>query len=55
MDVALKAVEDRLKVYVRPSRKPPFLTQLAATVDECKGANISPERLFEVAGQVEGG
>lgn len=54
MDVALKAVEDRLKVYVRPSRKPPFLTQLAATVDECKGANISPERLFEVAGQVEG-
>ena len=54
MDVSLKAVEDRLKVYVRPSRKPPFLTQLAATVDECKGANISPERLFEVAGQVEG-
>ena len=54
MDVALKAVEDRLKVYVRPSRKPPFLTQLAATVDECKGANISPERLFEVAGKVEG-
>ena len=54
MDVALKAVEDRLKVYVRPSRKPPFLTQLAATVNECKGANISPERLFEVAGQVEG-
>ena len=54
MDVALKAVEDRLKGYVRPSRKPPFLTQLAATVDECKGANISPERLFEVAGQVEG-
>ena len=34
MDVALKSVADQLKVYARSSRKPQFLTRLAATVDE---------------------
>lgn len=54
MDVALKQVADQLKVYARPSRKPQFLSQLAATVDECKQAHITPEGLKEVAGAVGG-
>ncbi|MCI8652010.1 MAG: ATP-dependent nuclease subunit B [Oscillospiraceae bacterium] len=54
MEVALKSVADRLKVYARPSRRPQFLSQLAATVDECKGAAISPAQLLEVAQSVEG-
>lgn len=54
MDVALKSVSDQLKVYARPSRKPQFLTQLAATVDECKSAALTPQRLWEVSQAVEG-
>ena len=54
MDVALRSVSDQLRVYARPSRKPQFLSQLAATVDECKSAAISPEKLLEVAGSIGG-
>ena len=54
MDVALKSVSDQLKVYARPSRKPQFLTRLAATVDECKSAAITPQRLLEVSQETEG-
>lgn len=54
MDVALKQVQEHLKVYARPSRKPQFLSQLAATVDECKSAAITPEKLYEVSQTVEG-
>lgn len=54
MDVALKQVQDHLKVYARPSRKPQFLSQLSATVDECKAAAITPEKLWEVAQAAEG-
>lgn len=54
MDVALRSVSDRLRVYARPSRKPQFLTQLSATVDECKSAAISPEKLLEVSQSVGG-
>lgn len=54
MDVALKSVADQLKVYARPSRKPQFLTRLAATVDECKASAISPEKLWEVARETGG-
>ena len=54
MDVALKSVADQLKVYARPSRKPQFLTRLAATVDECKSSAISPEKLWEVARETGG-
>ncbi len=54
MDVALKSVSDRLRVYARPSRKPQFLSRLAATVDECKAAAISPQRLLEVSQSTEG-
>lgn len=49
MDVALKSVGEQLKVYIKPSRKPQFLSQLAATVDECKSAHITPEKLLEVS------
>ena len=49
MDVALKSVADQLKFYARPSRKPQFLTQLSATVDECKSAAITPEKLLEIS------
>lgn len=54
MDVALKSVCDQLKVYARPSQKPQFLSQLIATVDECKAANITPEKLLEASRAVEG-
>lgn len=54
MDVALKAVGERLKVYAKPSRKPQFLSQLAATVDECKSAAITAEKLLEISEQVAG-
>ena len=54
MDVALRSVSDRLRVYARPSRKPQFLSQLAATVDECKSAAISPRQLLEVSESVGG-
>ena len=53
MDVALKAVAEELRVYARPSRKPQFLAQLAATVDECKAASITAQRLLEVSGELE--
>ncbi len=54
MDVALKGVGEQLKVYARPSRKPQFLSQLAATVDECKSAAITPLQLLEVSQALEG-
>lgn len=54
MDVALKSVVEQLKFYARPSRKPQFLSQLAATVDECKSANITPAQLLELSQTLEG-
>ena len=54
MDVALRSVADRLKVYARPSRRPAFLSQLAATVDECKAAAISPGKLLEASEAIGG-
>lgn len=54
MDAALKSVSDKLRLYARPSRRPEFLSRLAATVDECKAANISPEKLAQVADETEG-
>ena len=54
MDTALKAVAGELKVYARPSRRPQFLSQLAATVDECKAAGITSAALLEVSRGSEG-
>lgn len=54
MDLALKQVQDRLKLYARPSRKPQFLSRLAATVDECKSAGITPDKLLRVSEETQG-
>ncbi len=54
MDVALRSVSGQLRVYARPSRRPEFLSQLAATVDECKSAAISPEKLLDASERVGG-
>lgn len=54
MDLALKSVTEQLRVYARPSRKPQFLTQLAATMDECKAAAITPAMLLQVSQAAEG-
>ncbi len=54
MDVALKGVADQLRVYARPSRRPQFLSQLAATIDECKAAAITPAGLLEVSRRTQG-
>ena len=54
MDVALKSVADQLRVYARPSQRPQFLSQLAATVDECKASGISPDKLLQVANETQG-
>jgi len=54
MDVALKSVADQLRLYARPSRKPQFLSQLAATVDECKSCGITWEMMKKIAEEAEG-
>lgn len=54
MDVALKAVSDRLRLYARPSRRPQFLAQLAATVDECKSSALSPAALLRASEELGG-
>ena len=54
LTAARKAVAPKLKVYQRPSRKPAFLSGLAATVDELKSCGITPEHLW-TAGEASGG
>ena len=44
---AVQSVASQLKVYGRPSRRPPFLQSLLSTVDELKGACIPPDKLLE--------
>ncbi len=44
---AVQSLSSQLKVYARPSRRPAFLQSLLSTVDEVKGACISPEKLME--------
>ena len=55
MDVAVRSVAEQLQVYSSSVRRPQFLAQLAATVDECKAAAISPEKLLKAAEEVEPG
>ena len=55
MDVALKSVAEGLRVSARPSRKPQFLSHLAATIDECKAASITAQGLLEVSQALETG
>lgn len=42
---ALKEVATQLSVYAKPSRKPAFLTQMLATLDELKSCCITPKAL----------
>lgn len=47
MRLALTAVEGRLTVFERPSRKAAFLQQLIATADELKSSCIPPDALLD--------
>ncbi|MBE6957185.1 MAG: ATP-dependent nuclease subunit B [Ruminococcaceae bacterium] len=51
---AVRSVADVLQVYVRPSRRPAFLSGLLATADELKSCCIRPEQLV-CAGERIGG
>ena len=52
---ALRSVTEELKVYQRPSRKPAFLSELLATVDELKTCGITPEQLWAAGTEAGGG
>lgn len=57
MHRAVRSVASQLTVYARPSRRPAFLEELLATVDELKSCCVRPELLLqagEEAGAGEG-
>ena len=54
MYAALRRVSDALTTYRAPSRKPAFLTDLLATVDECRSYRVEPDTLIS-AGEELGG
>ena len=54
MYAALRKVSDALTAYRAPSRKPALLTDLLATVDECRSYRVEPEALIR-AGEELGG
>jgi len=54
MHKAVSQTLSHLSVYRTPSRKPAFLSGLAATVDECKSYGVSPDALIR-AGETLGG
>ena len=51
---AVKAVSPELTVYARPSRRPAFLENLLATVDELKSCCVQPQLLLQAGEEVEG-
>ena len=51
---AVKAVSQELTVYARPSRRPVFLENLLATVDELKSCCVQPQLLLQAGEEVEG-
>lgn len=51
---AVKAVSQELTVYARPSRRPAFLENLLATVDELKSCCVQPQLLLQAGEEVEG-
>lgn len=51
---AVQSLSSQLKVYARPSKRPAFLQSLLSTVDELKGARVSPEKLMEAGGDNTG-
>lgn len=54
MHKAVTQISSHLSVYRTPSRKPPFLSGLAATVDECKSYGVSPEVLIRAGETLSG-
>ena len=51
---AVKAVSPELTVYARPSRRPAFLENLLATVDELKSCCVQPQLLLQAGEEVDG-
>ncbi len=54
MQSALQEVLPVLRVYARPSRKAPFLSELVSLCDELTACRIQPERLGEACAALEG-
>ena len=54
MYAALRRVSDTLTAYRAPSRKPAFLTDLLATVDECRSYRVEPEALIRAGAELGG-
>lgn len=54
MDMAVKTVEQKLKVYRRVAHRPEFWEKLLDCVDEIKSCAISPEQLDETADKIPG-
>ena len=54
MQLALQEVAGQLTVYAKPSRKAPFLAELAALCDELIACRVPPEALGEAAPALEG-
>ena len=54
MHCALRSVSGTLRVFTRPSRKPEFLSGLAATVDELKSCCVTPAQLWTAGIESEG-
>ena len=54
MYAALRRVSDALTTYRVSSRKPAFLTDLLATVDECRSYRVEPEALIQAGDELGG-
>ncbi len=54
MQLALREASSQLTVYVRPSRRAPFLQELVALCDELTACRVRPEDLGEAAPLLEG-
>jgi len=46
--MAMQSVAEQLRLYARPSRKPAFLREMLATIDEFKSCCITSQQLFGV-------
>lgn len=54
MQLALQESVQSLKIYARPSRKAPFLSELVELCDELKSCQILPEQLGDACEALEG-
>ena len=55
MHRAVRSVASQLTVYARPSRRPTFLEELLATVDELKSCCVRPELLLQAGKEAGAG